>query len=1626
VRARHIALVALVLGLTLTGFFVARAITERDAGRDSERRAEVAATRIRDRIEQATSLTQSLRLYMFDAGGTGVTGDQFTRNALRWLSPADFPAAAWVEQVQAADRTAYERRNDQPIVTPDEPTRRAPPSSSYLPTTMVSGFAPMDLRGVDLRREPGVSAALLRAASPGGATATPITGTRARPSGLFLVAPAPNLINGVLRPGAVAVFVPEATLRASASAPPGLRLVSTGRSPGAPAGENTVRKGFFVAGRSFAVVIPKESVRGPAAALPWIILAAGLVLSVLGTRLGVSAGRRAKAQAELDRIFSLSSDLIAVADFDGHFTRVNPAVEQILGYTQEEFLAKPYLELVHPDDRERTAAEAASIAQGKTAQSFENRYRHKDGSLRVLEWTSTPVVKDRLMYGVARDITARRRVEAEREKLAKEQEALRRVAVLVAEDVPAHELFGAVTREVGTLLGGDYVGMARFEDNGVFTVATWAADGEHPPVPERWEMQEGDPATTIATTRRATRWTDWSAVPGPIAAFIRELGIRCTVGTPIVVEGRLWGSLALHSTKRVPLPADTESRMAQFTDLVATAVANAEARAEARLLTDEQAALRRVATTVAAEASQADTFNAIAEELAGLLGAQEMRMMRYEGDSDAVVVATSGRVSAFQVGERFPLDANTAVSIVFRTSRPARIDDYGNVPGPRAELARSLGVRGVVGAPIIVEGRLWGAMIAVAHEEPLPPDTELRLSQFTELMATAIANSEARGEVERLADEQAALRRVATVVARGGSRRQVFNAIAEEMRQLIGADFIDMLRYEDDGTAVSMASGGAADEAFAAGSRHELGGHNATSLILRTGEAVRIDNYESTATGPIAETAYPTGIRSVVGAPLVVDDRLWGSVTIGTTSEEPLPPDTEARLTQFTELMATAIANTEARAEIERLADLQTALRRVATLVASEAPPSEVFGKVAEELATVIGDVECSLWRDEHDGTVTRVSFWGEHISTLLPPGARVPIDENIAVAAAIREGRPHRIGADTLPSGPLSKRVRELGIRAAMGCPIFVRGEIWGAFAAVRLGVDALPVETEAQIVEFAELVATAIANAEARAEIERLADQQAALRRVATLVASEAPPTEVFGKVAEELATVLGGRECSVWRDEHDGTATRVAAWGERVSALQGPVRLPTDGDGVIATVLREGRAHQTRIEVPTTGTIAEHGAKLGIRAAAGCPIVVRGRVWGALGAAQYEVGAFPAEAEAKIAQFAELVATAIANADARDEVERLADEQAALRRVATLVAQGATPDVVLDAVAAEMKRLLAADAVAVGRYESAEEVTVVAHRSPDPQRAPVGTRMNYEGYNISALVRRSGKPARLEGLSEASGGFVDVFRGLGSRALVGTPIVVEGRLWGTIVASWSSETPPPADTEERMSRFAELLETAIANADTRNQLTTSRARLLTAFDEARRRVVRDLHDGAQQRLVHTIVTLKLARRAFGEEGQNGKAESLVGEALRQAERSNAELRELAHGILPSVLTRGGLRAGVDTVAERIDLPLEVQIPDDRYPPEVEASAYFVIAEALTNVVKHSHAKAARVRVSVDEGNLCIEVHDDGIGRADPDGHGLVGVRDRVTALGGHLEIESPAGSGTVVSATLPLSAG
>jgi signal transduction histidine kinase len=226
---------------------------------------------------------------------------------------------------------------------------------------------------------------------------------------------------------------------------------------------------------------------------------------------------------------------------------------------------------------------------------------------------------------------------------------------------------------------------------------------------------------------------------------------------------------------------------------------------------------------------------------------------------------------------------------------------------------------------------------------------------------------------------------------------------------------------------------------------------------------------------------------------------------------------------------------------------------------------------------------------------------------------------------------------------------------------------------------------------------------------------------------------------------------------------------------------------------------------------------------------------------------------------------------------------------------------------------------------------------------------------------------------------------------------------------------------EAEQRLRLEEELRERDVERIRLR-EVRTSRARMIAAADEERRRVVRDLHDGAQQRLVNTVLTLKLARHALGG-GDDDATAQLVDEALKHAEGAKADLRELAHGILPAALTRGGLRAAVETLVGRMPLTVTVDIEVTRLPAEIEAPAYFVIAEALTNVAKHAGASSAAVSASVDDGGLRLEVRDDGAGGASPDGSGLVGLGDRLAAVDGALRVESPPGHGTLVAATIPL---
>jgi signal transduction histidine kinase len=372
--------------------------------------------------------------------------------------------------------------------------------------------------------------------------------------------------------------------------------------------------------------------------------------------------------------------------------------------------------------------------------------------------------------------------------------------------------------------------------------------------------------------------------------------------------------------------------------------------------------------------------------------------------------------------------------------------------------------------------------------------------------------------------------------------------------------------------------------------------------------------------------------------------------------------------------------------------------------------------------------------------------------------------------------------------------------------------------------------------------------------------------------------------------------------------------------------------------------------------------------------------------------------------------------------EELRLLAEEQAALRRVATLVARGTRPEEVFAAVLEEIGRLLPVDLASMGRYESDGALTFVAAWGTAREHLPVGSRRMLSGKNLGTIVFETGRSARIDNYADsASGPIGAAVREAGVNSSLATPIMVEGRLWGVISAGSTVKQPLPADTEARLASFTELVATAISNSEARTELAASRARIVAATDEERRRVVRDLHDGAQQRLIHTIITLKLAQGALQKEGEPVPA--LLSEALEHAEQATAELRELAHGILPPALTHGGLHAGVEALASRVPVPVENCVLVGRLPVAVEANAYFVVAEALTNVAKHARAGHARVEASVEDGTVRIEVRDDGVGGARPDGSGLLGLADRLAVLHGRLRVESPAGGGTLVAATIPL---
>ena len=706
----------------------------------------------------------------------------------------------------------------------------------------------------------------------------------------------------------------------------------------------------------------------------------------------------------------------------------------------------------------------------------------------------------------------------------------------------------------------------------------------------------------------------------------------------------------------------------------------------------------------------------------------------------------------------------------------------------------------------------------------------------------------------------------------------------------------------------------------------------------------------------------------------------------------------------------------------------QAALRRVATLVARGVPAAELFAAVTEEVGRVLLVDVAAMARFEADNTMTPVAVWSASGKGFPDIGTRHELGGQNTSTLVFQTGRPARIDAYPDASDSVAGAIRNMGVRCSVGAPIWVEGRLWGVIHAASTRAEPLPADTEARLASFTELVATAIADAESRAGLAQLADEQAALRRVATLVAHGGPPEEVFAAVTQEVGRLLGTDFAGMARYDTDDTVTVLATWaaeGELTRAhplVPGP--WPLEGGDLASAISRTGRPVRIDDYDGVPGRIAEFVRKeLGVRSSVGSPIVVEGRLWGALFLHSRQTEPLPGDTESRLTGFTELVATAVANTQARAELGLLAEEQAALRRVATLVAREASPTEVFSAVTEELGRLLGADIASLLRLEPGNTATVLAawSESEDGQIA-AGTSIPLEGESLATGVLRTGRTMRAGSPEQAPPRIAAIGHQLGVTSTVATPIVVEGRMWGGMSVSSKQPEPLPLDTEPRIAAFAELVAAAIANAENRAELAASRARIVAAADESRRRIERDLHDGAQQRLVHAVIALKLALRALSNAEPN--AGELVAEALSHAEQANSELRELAHGILPAALSRGGLKAGVEGLVSRVSLPVGVDVLAERLPASVEATAYFVISEALTNAVKHARATGAQVMARLEQGELRVEVRDDGVGGAQAShGTGLGGLEDRVSALDGRLAVDSPPGGGTCVCARLPV---
>jgi signal transduction histidine kinase len=688
----------------------------------------------------------------------------------------------------------------------------------------------------------------------------------------------------------------------------------------------------------------------------------------------------------------------------------------------------------------------------------------------------------------------------------------------------------------------------------------------------------------------------------------------------------------------------------------------------------------------------------------------------------------------------------------------------------------------------------------------------------------------------------------------------------------------------------------------------------------------------------------------------------------------------------------------------------EAALRRVATLVAHEASPSTVLEAIAVEAGSSFAPAAIQLVRYERDRSTTVLARCGAEPSAgagrWTPQGASV-------LAAVLKTGRPARTEQATDSRAAVARASQAAGLGWAVGVPIVVDGETWGALLAVSPVGGGSAANGEARLAEFADLAANAVANGLARNELRDLAEMQGSLRRVATLVAQGAEPKAVFVAVAAEAARVLRVGAVSLIRfDPSTDMFTKIfGTHGPRASVPDGGQwSLEHCPEGALI----QATGQPVRIDDWTTipGPVAARHREDGFGQAVAAPIVLEGAIWGHIAAFGEAGEVLPPGCEERLADFTNLVATAIANAQARDELRSLAESQGdALRRVAALVGQQASQSTIFDAVAAEASQALGVEHVNVVRYEDDGSATVVgATESPG-----LGSDEPPALLAVVRAVHQAGRAARIDDCVDSASSSAAV---LGSA--VGAPIVVDGATWGAIAVL--SADPLPPGTRTRLTDFTHLVASSISNVHARNKLIASRARIVTASDETRRRIERNIHDGIQQRIVALGLSLRAVREQFS---LPDGVERALDDVETDLDGLLTEIRDFSRGLHPTLLSRAGLGPSLRALARRSPIPVTLEVAvDARLPEPIEIAVYYVVSEALANVVKHAQASSVTVAVSVDSAAVKARVADDGVGGAAPGGSsGLIGLVDRVEALDGRFQLESRPGHGTTISIILPL---